>query len=646
MILGKKIVVVLPAYNAESTLQRTLAALPPGIVDETILVDDASRDNTVALARALGLHTLVHRVNLGYGGNQKTCYTEALGRGADIVVMLHPDYQYDPRLVPAMASLIASGVYDVVLGSRILGRGALKGGMPGYKYVANRLLTLAENLLLGEKLSEYHTGYRAFSREVLETLPLEANSNDFVFDNEMLAQVFYFGFRVGEVSCPTRYEPESSSINFRRSCIYGLGVLRTAVQYRLAKHGLARPALFRADSPRLDRERIRSRLIGDPATEAMGGAPSVSMPGTIRPSSPGPSLGPAPAEPALATIESPSREEPAAPQTMQVVTVQALPAEGTDAHQPARRQARAALRLLLAALLVVTVAPALAGGRLIAGYAAIPRIVAQHEWDALLTARGQLPLSGGQGVVVDGEGAIYLAEQGRRRLVAFPQGISIGSKVLAERAGDVPLRSPYGLALGPDSNLYLLDSGNGFVHVFRRSGELVRSMKLALPGARVLAVDGAGAIYIGDTATEMVRRFLPSGEIDTNWGDPRTPGATIVGQAIGIAIVDGRVFVAVPERLVCLDERGRVVWARQPVGNTGWLAPGPSGTLLMTDDWGARVWVLNTAGDTIARVTGSDESGQLFAQPRGIAYDERNGRLYVVNENRVSVYQLSRELPR
>ncbi len=263
MILGKKLIVVMPAYNAEPTLRRTLDALPPDVVDEVILVDDASRDNTAALARSLGLRTLVHRVNLGYGGNQKTCYTEALSRGADIVVMLHPDYQYDPRLVPAMSWLIASDVYDVVLGSRIIGNGALRGGMPYYKYFANRLLTMAENVLLKEKLSEYHTGYRAFSRQVLETLPLEVNSNDFVFDNEMLAQVFYFGFRVGEVSCPTRYEPESSSINFRRSCKYGLEVLRTGAQFRAARLGLIHPPLFNALGPRLAPERVRARVLDE-----------------------------------------------------------------------------------------------------------------------------------------------------------------------------------------------------------------------------------------------------------------------------------------------------------------------------------------------------------------------------------------------
>jgi glycosyltransferase involved in cell wall biosynthesis len=251
VVYGKKVIVVLPAYNAERTLERTLAEIPPEIADEILLVDDASRDNTVRLSRSLGLPTLVHRVNLGYGGNQKTCYTEALARGADIVVMVHPDYQYDPRLVPSMASLIALGVYDVVLGSRILGRGARRGGMPRYKYVANRFLTLLQNLFVADKLSEFHTGYRAFSREVLTSLPLEANSDDFVFDNQMLAQVLYFGFRIGEISCPTRYDDTSSSINFRRSCRYGLGVLWTSLQFRLARLGLMRPGIFDPHGPKL-----------------------------------------------------------------------------------------------------------------------------------------------------------------------------------------------------------------------------------------------------------------------------------------------------------------------------------------------------------------------------------------------------------
>jgi hypothetical protein len=226
MIQEKKIAVVLPAYNAEKTLEKTSAALDRSVVDDIILVDDCSWDRTVEVARDLGLRVICHERNKGYGGNQKTCYRAALDRGADIVIMVHPDYQYAPELVPAMGWLIASGLFDVVLGSRILGTGALEGGMPRYKYLANRLLTAFQNILMGHKLSEYHTGYRAFSRKVLETLPLEENSNDFVFDNQMLAQAVYFGLRIGEVTCPTRYTAESSSISFARSVRYGLGVLR------------------------------------------------------------------------------------------------------------------------------------------------------------------------------------------------------------------------------------------------------------------------------------------------------------------------------------------------------------------------------------------------------------------------------------
>ncbi|MBI2566892.1 MAG: glycosyltransferase family 2 protein [Candidatus Schekmanbacteria bacterium] len=244
MLHHKRICVVLPAYNAERTLKRTLDDVPADVVDDILLVDDASTDRTATLSRTLGLTTIVHERNRGYGANQKTCYAVALERGADIVVMVHPDYQYDPRLVTPMASMIASGVYDVVLGSRILGRGARRGGMPLYKYIANRVLSLLQNLLLGEKLSEYHTGYRAFSRDVLARLPLHRNSDDFVFDNQMLAQALYFGFRIGEVSCPTRYDQDSSSINFARSCRYGLGVLLTSVRYRLARLGWARPEIF------------------------------------------------------------------------------------------------------------------------------------------------------------------------------------------------------------------------------------------------------------------------------------------------------------------------------------------------------------------------------------------------------------------
>lgn len=251
MLSGKKIAVVMPAYNAASTLERTVAEVPRPLVDDIIVVDDGSHDDTVAVARRLGLHTLVHERNRGYGGNQKTCYAEALRRGADIVVMVHPDYQYTPKLIPALASCIASGLYDVSLGSRILGGGALAGGMPRYKYVANRFLTAAENLLIGEKLSEYHTGYRAFSRRVLLELPLEENDDDFVFDNQMLVQCVHFGFRIAEVTCPTRYEDASSSINFWRSVVYGLGVLRAGVEGRLARAGVGTPRYLARDGRRL-----------------------------------------------------------------------------------------------------------------------------------------------------------------------------------------------------------------------------------------------------------------------------------------------------------------------------------------------------------------------------------------------------------
>jgi glycosyltransferase involved in cell wall biosynthesis len=244
MLAGQRVTVILPAYNAARTLERTYHEIPHDIVDEVILTDDGSRDETVRLSQRLGIFTLVHDRNRGYGANQKTCYAAALARGADIVVMLHPDYQYSPKLVTAMASMISSGHYDVVLGSRILGRGALAGGMPVYKYIANRFLTLFENVMLGLKLSEYHTGYRAWSRTVLERLALERCSDDFVFDNEMLAQAAFAGFAVGEISCPTRYFAEASSINFQRSVTYGLGVLRTALAFRLARWKLRRSALF------------------------------------------------------------------------------------------------------------------------------------------------------------------------------------------------------------------------------------------------------------------------------------------------------------------------------------------------------------------------------------------------------------------
>jgi glycosyltransferase involved in cell wall biosynthesis len=250
MLLNKKIIVVLPAYKAEKTLERTVAEIPRDIVDDVLLVDDASNDNTVEVARRLGLRVFVHGQNLGYGANQKTCYTEALRLGADVVVMLHPDYQYDPRLIVAMSSMVVSGIYDVVLASRILGRGALRGGMPFYKYVFNRLLTLTQNLLINLKLSEYHSGYRAFSRKVLETLPLLANSDDFVFDNQMLVQARAFHFQFGEISCPTKYFPEASSINFRRSMVYGLGVLGTSFRYVFNRWGIYHSQIF-SSSPTL-----------------------------------------------------------------------------------------------------------------------------------------------------------------------------------------------------------------------------------------------------------------------------------------------------------------------------------------------------------------------------------------------------------
>src|SRR6266853_1860464 len=251
MLNGKIIAVVLPAYNAEKTLEATVRELPD-IVDLRILVDDFSSDRTVSLARDLGISTHVHTENYGYGRNQMTCYREALAAGADVVIMLHPDYQYTPLLVTAMASMVAYDVYDVVLGSRIVGGTALRGGMPVYKYVANRLLTAFENIFLGVKLSEYHTGYRAFSSKVLTELPLLENSDDFVFDNQMLAQCVHFGFRIGEVSCPTKYFEEASSINFRRSVKYGFGVLATTLQFALQKAGIIHLPRFSDKCRKLD----------------------------------------------------------------------------------------------------------------------------------------------------------------------------------------------------------------------------------------------------------------------------------------------------------------------------------------------------------------------------------------------------------
>lgn len=245
MLYGKKIVVVLPAYNAALTLERTYKEIPLNIVDEVVLVDDAGNDNTIEVGRQLGIkHLIRHEKNRGYGGNQKTCYKKALELGADIVIMVHPDYQYTPKLIPAMADIIAQGLYPVVLGSRILGKGALKGGMPMIKYVANRILTFIQNILVNQKLSEYHTGYRAFSRDVLEKLNLEANSDNFIFDNQMLSQIIYEGYEIAEVTCPTKYFEEASSINFKNSSIYGLGVLKVSLVHRLCKWGLMKSTLY------------------------------------------------------------------------------------------------------------------------------------------------------------------------------------------------------------------------------------------------------------------------------------------------------------------------------------------------------------------------------------------------------------------
>lgn len=252
MLNGRKILVVLPAYNAEETLEKTYAEIPFEIVDQVLLVDDYSVDNTTGISKRLGIETFLHDRNYGYGRNQKTCYQEALRREADIVVMVHPDYQYTPKLITAMASMIAFGVYDVVLGSRIIGGKARQGGMPCYKYIANRFLTAFENLLLGSKLSEFHTGYRAFSREILESLPLNENSDDFLFDNEMLAQVIFFGFRIGEVSCPTLYFEAASSIKFAKAVRYGIGVIITSLKCFLHRHKIRQDSLFDPEGHKLN----------------------------------------------------------------------------------------------------------------------------------------------------------------------------------------------------------------------------------------------------------------------------------------------------------------------------------------------------------------------------------------------------------
>jgi glycosyltransferase involved in cell wall biosynthesis len=246
MIGTKKIVIVLPAYNAALTLEKTYKEIPFDIVDEVVLVDDCSKDNTIEVAKKLGIHHIIsHEKNKGYGGNQKTCYNKALELNADIVIMLHPDYQYTPKLIQSMSYMIANGLYPAVFGSRILGKGALKGGMPLYKYIFNRMLTFTQNVLIGQKLSEYHTGYRAFNRDILETIDFEANSDDFVFDNQMISQIFYAGFEIAEITCPTKYFPEASSINFRRSAKYGMGVLGTSFTHFFNRIGLLKSEIYK-----------------------------------------------------------------------------------------------------------------------------------------------------------------------------------------------------------------------------------------------------------------------------------------------------------------------------------------------------------------------------------------------------------------
>jgi glycosyltransferase involved in cell wall biosynthesis len=277
MINGKKILVVLPAYNAGKTLKITYDEIDRSLVDDVILVDDASKDNTVAVAKEIGIvHIICHEKNKGYGGNQKSCYKRALELGADIIIMLHPDYQYTPLLIEAMASIIAKGVYPVVLGSRILGRGALKGGMPYYKYFFNRFLTISQNTLMRQKLSEYHTGYRAFDRSVLEAIPWESNSDDFVFDNEMLGQICYKGFEIAEVTCPTKYFEEASSINFKRSAIYGMGVLAVSLKCFLQRVGLAKFKLFDGIQPEVHMRGKKQFLPAEKSEPAVKSAEKVT----------------------------------------------------------------------------------------------------------------------------------------------------------------------------------------------------------------------------------------------------------------------------------------------------------------------------------------------------------------------------------
>jgi DNA-binding beta-propeller fold protein YncE len=305
-----------------------------------------------------------------------------------------------------------------------------------------------------------------------------------------------------------------------------------------------------------------------------------------------------------------------------------------------------ALHALVIALLVITVAPALAGWRLISNYAAIPRVVAQPVRDvALHRPQDHQSLSGAQGIVVDTDGAIYLAEQYHRRLVAFPNGTSQNGKILATHVGGDALRAPSGLAIGPDRNLYLLDSGTGIVHVFTRSGEPVRSLILAAPGARAIALDSAGNIYVGDVGTASVRKYLPDGEVDKNWGDERWPGFRPVGQVAGLAAIDGHVFATILGKLIRIDEQGQIVFARDLIGNAGPLTVGPNETLLMSDDWTRQIWLLNTSGDTIGRVIGPGDSMRTFVPPGGIAVSADGGHLYVVHENRVAVYEVAWNRP-
>ena len=635
--------VVLPAYNAERTLERTVAELPRDVVDEVLLIDDASHDSTVEVARTLRLPTLVHPSNLGYGGNQKTCYTAALAAGADVVVMVHPDYQYDPRLVPAMASLVASGVYDAVLGSRIIGNGALRGGMPRYKYVSNRLLTAFQNVLLGEKLSEYHTGYRAFSRRVLEALPLEANSDDFVFDNQILAQAFWFGFRVGEVSCPTRYQPESSSINFGRSCRYGLGVLWTSLQYRAAKLGLARSRIFDPDGPRLQAERLAERA-EPPAEQVAGSRSGRDRCGPIRPA---PAVGRAGRQEAVITQvepEQPAAYDAAGSDTAPPASVKGVLTEPNSSpgltEISARRGSwqRPALWCLVVFLLAVSIYPAYLGWRLIAAYAAIPTVSVTSIREVIAAIPNAPGMSGGQGLAVDPGGAIFVADENPKRVLAFPDGTSASGFVLGAATGPDKLQDPFGLALGPDGTVCVLDRATGVVD-FYRQGAFLRSAKLASQGAKAIAVDDAGNIFVADSGIGVVRKFSPNGEPDLVWGDGGGTGTSKVGDINGLVVLGGDVYASVPGSIVRLGPDGRLKGRQRTIGNANMLAASPDGTLYMSDTSTHRIWILDRDGQTVGRVIGADGNEHTFVQPRGLAVPG-DGNLYVVNDYRVNVYRI------